>query len=92
MIINESKNFCINVSTNELKSALTIDRALDFVTSLMDNNESLINIETEEHLTVEHVAIAQDVLRMLFVNDVSNWKYWNGLRPSLKANFEITES
>lgn len=75
MTINESKNFCISVSNNELKSALTIDRALDFVASLMENGESLINIETEEHLKAEQVAIAQDVLRMLFSDDVSNWKY-----------------
>ena len=75
MTINESKNFFFFFSNNELKSALTIDRALDFVSSLMENGESLINIETEEHLKAEHVAIAQDVLRMLFSNDVSNWKY-----------------
>lgn len=75
MTINESKNFCISVSNNELKSALTIDRALDFVASLMENGESLINIATEEHLKAEQVAIAQDVLRMLFSDDVSNWKY-----------------
>ena len=74
MVVNENKNFSISFDKDEMQSARTVDEALEFVLSLMED-ETLTNMETADVLDAENIETAQEVLRMLFSHSESNWKY-----------------
>ena len=52
MVVNENKILNIKFSDEEMKSAQTVNEALEFMLSMIDDEE-LLHIETDEVLNTE---------------------------------------
>lgn len=74
MTVNENKNYTIEFDHDEMTAAQTVNEALEFILSLMEDEE-LANIETEEVLNAEDIEIAQRVLQTLFRRKTSHWEH-----------------
>lgn len=74
MTVNENKNYTIEFDHDEMKAAQTVNEALEFILSLMEDEE-LANIETEEVLDAEDIETAQRVLQTLFSRKTSHWEH-----------------
>ena len=74
MVVNENKILNIKFSDEEMKSAQTVNEALEFMLSMIDDEE-LLHIETNEVLNTDDIETAQEVLRIVFSHSEGNWKY-----------------
>ena len=74
MVVNENKILNIKFSDEEMKSAQTVNEALEWMLSMIDDEE-LLHIETDEVLNTDDIDIAQKVLRIVFSHSEGNWKY-----------------
>ena len=74
MVVNENKILNIKFSDEEMKSAQTVNETLEWMLSMIDDEE-LLHIETDEVLNTDDIEIAQKVLRIVFSHSEGNWKY-----------------
>ena len=74
MVVSENKILNVKFSNDEMKSAQTVNDALEFMLSMTDDEE-LLHIETDEVLNTDDIEIAQKVLRIVFSHSEGNWKY-----------------
>lgn len=73
MVVNENKILNIKFSNEEMKSAQTVNEALELMLSLIDNEE-LLHIETDDALDSGDIERAQEVLRIVFSHSEGNWQ------------------
>ena len=73
MTVNETKSFNIKFSNEEMKSAQTVNEALELMLSLIEDEE-LIHIETDDVLDSGDIERAQDVIRIVFSHSEGNWQ------------------
>lgn len=75
MVVNENKILNIRFSNEEMKSAQTVDKALELMLNLMEKEDGkLIHIETDDVLDSADVEKAQEVLRIVFSHSEGNWQ------------------
>lgn len=73
MIVNENKTLNIKFNSEEMKSAQTVNEALELMLSLIEDEE-LLHIETDDVLDTEDIEKAQNVLNILFSHSEGNWQ------------------
>lgn len=73
MVVNENKILNIKFSNEEMKSAQTVNEALELMLSLMEDEE-LLHIETDDALDSGDIERAQEVLRIVFSHSEGNWQ------------------
>lgn len=73
MTVNESKNFNIKITNEEMKSAQVVNKVLESMQSLTEDEE-LYHIETDDVLSAGDIEKAQEVLRIVFSYSEGNWQ------------------